>query len=57
VLEEGDIVVVTAGCVHGFVAGTPHGLHALSIQFEEHGLYEDVSHALVAFPTKRSSDP
>jgi hypothetical protein len=32
-----DVVVVPAGCAHGFVGG-PGGLHALSIQFGE-GLY------------------
>lgn len=47
-LVEGDIVAVGPGCLHGFIGG-PNGMHVLSIQFEERGLYEDVDNALVAF--------
>jgi quercetin dioxygenase-like cupin family protein len=49
-LEEGDIVAVGPGRLHGFVGGEPHGLQVLSIQFEERGLYEDAERALVNFP-------
>jgi quercetin dioxygenase-like cupin family protein len=48
-LEEGDIVAVGPGCLHGFVGGERDGLQVLSIQFEERGLYEDVENALVTF--------
>lgn len=53
-LAEGDVVAVGPGRLHGFVGGEPDGLHVLSIQFEERGLYEDKDRALVTFPTARS---
>src|SRR6185312_10337625 len=46
-LSAGDIVVVPAGCAHGFVGGAG-GLHALSIQFGE-GLYTNPDNARVIF--------
>src|SRR3954471_12839779 len=42
-LKKGDIVVVPAGCAHGFVGG-PERLSGLSIQFGE-GLYSDPKNA------------
>jgi quercetin dioxygenase-like cupin family protein len=50
-LREGDIVLVGAGRLHGFVGGEPHGFTGLSIQFEQRGLYEDKDRALVNFPS------
>jgi quercetin dioxygenase-like cupin family protein len=46
-LAAGDIVVVPAGCAHGFVGG-PDSLSALSIQFGE-GLYTRPEQARVTF--------
>ena len=46
-LREGDVVVVPAGCEHGFVGG-PDGLYALSVQFGE-GLYTEPTTPLVVF--------
>jgi hypothetical protein len=46
-LSAGDIVVVPAGCAHGFIGGAS-GLYALSIQFGE-GLYTDPDNARVIF--------
>jgi quercetin dioxygenase-like cupin family protein len=51
VLNEGDIVVVGPGRLHGFVGGEPAGFTALSVQFEQQGLYEDKDRALVSFPS------
>jgi quercetin dioxygenase-like cupin family protein len=42
-----DVVVVPAGCAHGFVGG-PDGLHGLSIQFGE-GLYTEPEKPRVMF--------
>jgi quercetin dioxygenase-like cupin family protein len=50
---EGDIVTIPRGCLHGFV-GVDEGLWALSIQFEERGLYEDPSNALVQFQDRKA---
>jgi hypothetical protein len=46
-LKKGDIVVVPAGCAHGFVGG-PDRLSGLSIQFGQ-GLYSDPENAQVVF--------
>jgi mannose-6-phosphate isomerase-like protein (cupin superfamily) len=46
-LRAGDVVIVPAGCKHGFIGG-PDSLHALSIQFGE-GLYTDPEKARVQF--------
>jgi len=46
---DGDIVLLPSGCLHGFVGAGESGLWALSIQFNERGLYEDPSAALVGF--------
>jgi quercetin dioxygenase-like cupin family protein len=48
-LLEGDIILVPAGYMHGFRGDLPDGAEGLSIQFEEHGLYEDVHHPKVTF--------
>lgn len=47
----GDVVAVPIGAIHGFIGGTPDGLHALSIQFEGTGLYENTDSPRVAFHT------
>jgi mannose-6-phosphate isomerase-like protein (cupin superfamily) len=52
-LSKDDVVVVPAGCVHGFVGG-PEGLYALSIQFGE-GLYTAPEKPRVAFATGEHS--
>jgi mannose-6-phosphate isomerase-like protein (cupin superfamily) len=46
-LQQGEVVVVPAGCQHGFVGG-PEGLAALSIQFGE-GLYTTPEKPRVVF--------
>jgi mannose-6-phosphate isomerase-like protein (cupin superfamily) len=66
-VAKDDVVVVPAGCTHGFVGG-PQGLYALSIQFGE-GLYtapdkprvlftgvDDSLGALLAHNEKRSAE-
>jgi quercetin dioxygenase-like cupin family protein len=50
-LKEGDVVLVGAGRLHGFVGGEPSGFTGLSVQFELRGLYEDKDRALVTFPS------
>jgi quercetin dioxygenase-like cupin family protein len=52
VLNEGDVVLVPAGYVHGFRGLEPSGVEGLSIQFEGMGLYEDVENARVTFEKK-----
>lgn len=47
-LQEGDVIAIPPGCKHGFVGGS-RSLHALSIQFEGKGLYEDIENPRVAF--------
>jgi quercetin dioxygenase-like cupin family protein len=51
-LVKDDVVLVPAGCVHGFVGG-PEGLLALSIQFGE-GLYTAPEKPRVAFADEHS---
>lgn len=48
-LAEGDTVIVPSGCEHGFQGSYPQGISALSIQFEEQGLYENPEKPLVKF--------
>ena len=45
----GDVVLIPRGCHHGFMGAGDAGFWALSIQFEERGLYEDVENLLVLF--------
>jgi quercetin dioxygenase-like cupin family protein len=52
-LAAGDVLAIPAGCRHGFVGGDG-GYWALSIQFDEKGLYEDPSAARVSFEGDRS---
>ncbi|MEO7261936.1 MAG: cupin domain-containing protein [Jatrophihabitantaceae bacterium] len=47
--SDGDIVVIPAGCEHGFVGRGEHGFWALSIQFEMRGLYSDLDNPLADF--------
>ncbi|MCR9205314.1 MAG: cupin domain-containing protein, partial [Halobacteriovoraceae bacterium] len=47
--KEGEIVYVPAGNEHGFQGRGENGFWALSIQFEEVGLYEDKNDPLVRF--------
>jgi mannose-6-phosphate isomerase-like protein (cupin superfamily) len=42
-LEAGDVVLIPAGSVHGFIGRGDNGFWAVSIQFEGAGLFEDVS--------------
>ncbi|MGN6104017.1 MAG: cupin domain-containing protein [Kofleriaceae bacterium] len=51
-LAEGDIVAIPGGQLHGFIGGA-RGFWALSVQFEEHGLYERPDEALVRFEGDR----
>jgi hypothetical protein len=48
-LEDGDIVTVSPGDLHGFVGDGPEGIWAVSIQFEPRALYEDLSDPWVSF--------
>ena len=48
-IEPGDAVLVPIGSTHGFKGLEPTGIEGLSIQFEERGLYEDVSNPRVKF--------
>lgn len=48
-LEAGDILVVPAGCEHGFVGLAPEGFWGLSLQMEPQALYEDPDQPLVQF--------
>jgi quercetin dioxygenase-like cupin family protein len=48
-LQEGDVILVPAGHVHGFRGLDPDGVEGLSLQFEGLGLYEDVEKPRVAF--------
>jgi quercetin dioxygenase-like cupin family protein len=48
-LAEGDVVIVPRGRAHGFRGAGAAGFWALSIQFEERGLYEDASDPLTQF--------
>lgn len=52
-LEGDEVVVVPAGCLHGFVGGPP-GLYALSIQFA-HGLYTTPEQPRVVFSKEDES--
>ncbi len=52
-IQKDDVVVVPAGCQHGFVAG-PLGLYALSIQFGE-GLYTSPEKPRVLFTSGEDS--
>ena len=45
----GDVIAIPGGCHHGFVGAGADGFWALSIQFEERGLYERPDDPLVAF--------
>lgn len=48
-LNEGDVVCVPEGYLHGFRGTEPSGVEGLSLQFEGLGLYEDVENARVSF--------
>lgn len=48
-LEEGDIVAVPSQALHGFISQDVEGFWGISVQFECHGLYEDVKNPLVSF--------
>ena len=39
-VDIGDVVVVPAGNIHGFIGCKPNGFWGLSLQFEGAGLYE-----------------
>ncbi len=49
IIEPGDAVLVPVGSTHGFKGLEPTGIEGLSIQFEERGLYEDVTRPQVVF--------
>jgi len=46
-ISEGDVVIVPPYFEHGFVADQGEVLHALSIQFEGDGLYENLKNYLL----------
>lgn len=52
-LDGDEVVVVPAGCLHGFVGGPP-GLYALSIQFAQ-GLYTTPDQPRVVFSKEEES--
>jgi quercetin dioxygenase-like cupin family protein len=54
-LEEGDTVLIGAGCHHGFAGSDPNGLRVLTIQFEQKGMYRDVNRPLVNFVRQEST--
>ena len=54
-IKDGDILFVHRGSKHGFVGSAPNGYWALSIQFEESGLYENPENALVKFAGNKES--
>lgn len=43
VLEAGDVILIPAGCIHGFIGRGENGFWAISAQFEGNGLFEDPS--------------
>lgn len=48
-LREGDIVAVPPEALHGFISQDAEGFWGISVQFECHGLYEDLANPLVSF--------
>ncbi|WP_437669206.1 cupin domain-containing protein [Sorangium sp. So ce131] len=54
-LAAGDIVLVPAGRSHGFSGSEPSGIVALSVQFEQSGLYERAEAPMVRPPS--AADP
>ena len=48
-LTAGDALLVPPTCEHGFIGAGQDGFWGLSIQFEQRGLYEEPSQALVEF--------
>jgi quercetin dioxygenase-like cupin family protein len=47
--EDGDVILIPPGVLHGFKGLGDRGFWALSIQFEGSGLYENPSHARARF--------
>lgn len=59
-LHEGDIFMIPPQAKHGFRGAGSEGFWGLSIQFEQHGLYENPTNALVEFSDedkKKSNTP
>jgi len=54
-LQAGDIVAIPKNCKHGFVGIGRKGFCGLSIQFENKGLYEDITSPLVEFVDNTNS--
>lgn len=54
VVSSGDIITIPAGSHHGFVGSGEKGYWALSIQFEQRGLYDDPSKPLAQFSNNES---
>jgi quercetin dioxygenase-like cupin family protein len=48
-LNEGDVVIVPEGRLHGFKTILGDEFHGISVQFEGDGLYEDENNARVSF--------
>ena len=48
-LFAGDVIIVPTGQEHGFSACLGEDMEGLSIQFEGHGLYEDIHNPRVVF--------
>ena len=54
-LKSGDITYIPAGQTHGFIGGGNKGFWALSIQFEQTSLYEDLTKPKVEFVKESSA--
>lgn len=50
-IKEGDIVLIPAGSLHGFIGRGEEGFWGLSLQFEGNGLYENIEEPRVNFTT------
>jgi hypothetical protein len=49
IAKAGDIILIPKHAQHGFVGAGINGYWGLSIQFEDHGLYENIDEPLVQF--------
>ena len=48
-VKSGDIILIPKYCRHGFIGSGEYGYWALSIQFDQRGIYEDTNNPLVSF--------
>lgn len=56
-MRAGSAVMVPSNCYHGFCGAGKKGFWAVSIQFEDLGLYEDTSNARVSFKNEEIFRP